>query len=67
MSDDRIVAVGLLTARDLDVLGTGFRRLLPVADGADFADLIRALDGVDMAGTPDARAVACASGRRGAR
>jgi hypothetical protein len=36
--------VGLLTQRDLDVLGTGFHRLFAVAaddnEGNDFADLL---------------------------
>lgn len=50
MTKDRIVAVGLLTQRDLDVLGTGFNRLFPVDsdDGLDgFADLIAQLDKID--------------------
>lgn len=41
---DRIVAVGLLTQRDIDVLGTGFRRLYPVEDTHAFDDLLRRLD-----------------------
>ncbi|MET4896356.1 hypothetical protein RN629_04165 [Sphingomonadaceae bacterium jetA1] len=41
---ERIVAVGLLTQRDLDVLGTGFRRSFPVQQDTPFEDLLRALD-----------------------
>lgn len=44
---DRIVAVGLLTQRDLDVLGTGFRRLFPIDEAHPFTDLLEALDGVE--------------------
>lgn len=51
MTKDRIVAVGLLTQRDLDVLGTGFHRLFAVAadddEGDDFADLLAQLDNID--------------------
>jgi len=48
LSRDRIVAVGLLTARDLELLGTGFRRMYAVEEGADdFGDLLRALDRLD--------------------
>lgn len=41
---ERIVAVGLLTARDLETLGTGFRRMFPVAPDASFDDLLLAID-----------------------
>ncbi len=34
MTEERIVAVGLLTQRDLDVLGSGFRRLFTVEEPA---------------------------------
>lgn len=44
---DRIVAVGLLTQRDVDVLGQGFRRAFPVDDLADFQSLLRAIDKAD--------------------
>lgn len=51
MTKDRIVAVGLLTQRDLEVLGTGFHRMFSVdADDNDddgFADLIAQLDKID--------------------
>ncbi len=52
MTKDRIVAVGLLTQRDLDVLGTGFHRLFSVDDDDAFADLIAQLDRIDAI-TPD--------------
>lgn len=44
MTQDKIVAVGLLTKRDLDVLGIGFGRAFRVPDDDAFADLLRALD-----------------------
>ena len=51
MTKDRIVAVGLLTQRDLDVLGTGFHRLFAVTadddESNDFADLLAQLDNID--------------------
>ena len=47
MVDERIVAVGFLTQRDLDVLGGGFHRLFPVERDEVFADLLRQLDDVE--------------------
>lgn len=41
---ERIVAVGLLTARDLEVLGSGFRRMFPVERDTSFDDLLSAID-----------------------
>ena len=41
---ERIVAVGLLTARDLEMLGGGFRRMFPVDDGHEFDALLLAID-----------------------
>ena len=46
MTDSRIVAVGLLSRRDLEVLGTGFTRAFPVKDLAGFEDLLAKLDHV---------------------
>ncbi|WP_375403541.1 hypothetical protein [uncultured Sphingomonas sp.] len=46
-ADDRIVAVGLLTRRDLDVLGLGFSRHFPVAEDDAFGELLAKLDGVE--------------------
>jgi hypothetical protein len=43
---DRIVAVGLLSARDLERLGSGFTRAYPVEDGDSFADVLAQLDAV---------------------
>ena len=59
MTKDRIVAVGLLTQRDLEVLGTGFHRLFSVNaddDGDDgFADLIAQLNKIEaISPDPDA-------------
>ncbi len=46
MMNDRIVAVGLLTQRDLDVLGRGFTRHFPAPTDSSFDDLLRQLDKV---------------------
>ena len=59
MTKERIVAVGLLTERDLEVLGTGFHRLFSVnADDEEddgFADLVAQLDKIDaISPDPDA-------------
>ena len=47
MSFDRIVAVGLLTQRDLDALGAGFTRAFPVDHTDCFGELLRAIDEAD--------------------
>ena len=45
---DRIVAVGFLTSRDLEVLGKGFTRHFPVSDDDLFGDLLEQLDRVEI-------------------
>jgi hypothetical protein len=45
---DRIVAVGLLTRRDLDVLGPTFDRIWPVEAAPHFNELLRAIDEADL-------------------
>ena len=44
---DRIVAIGLLTKRDLTVLGPTFDRAWPVEEAPHFNELLRALDEAD--------------------
>jgi hypothetical protein len=44
MPNDRFVAVGLLTQRDLEVLGSGFRRAFPLNDTTDFTSLLIKVD-----------------------
>jgi hypothetical protein len=44
---ERIVAIGLLTQRDLTLLGPAFDRAWPVEEAAEFDDLLRALDEAD--------------------
>ena len=39
-----VVAIGLLTQRDLDTLGDGFRRAIPLDRAGDFDDLLAAID-----------------------
>ena len=48
MSSERFVAVGLLTRRDLDVLGSGFRRAYPLKDTTDFTALLIEIDQTDQ-------------------
>ena len=50
MAQEHIVAVGLLTDRDLERLGSGFKRCFPVSDDGKFEDLLRAIDEADAAG-----------------
>jgi len=44
---ERIVAVGLLTQRDLNLLGPTFNRVWPVEDVPQFDELIQAIDRAD--------------------
>ena len=44
---DRIVAVGLLTRRDLTLLGPTFDRIWPVEEAPHFSQLLRAIDDAD--------------------
>jgi hypothetical protein len=44
---ERIVAVGLLTQRDLTVLGPTFDRIWPVEEAPSFNELLRAIDEAD--------------------
>lgn len=45
MNSDPIIAVGLLTQKDLSLLGPTFKRVFPIDDSPAFADLLRAIDG----------------------
>jgi hypothetical protein len=45
--DDRIVAIGLLTRRELNLLGAAFDRAWPVEEAPDFQGLLRAIDEAD--------------------
>ena len=44
---ERIVAVGLLTRRDLGLLGPAFDRAWPVEEAPSFNELLRAIDDAD--------------------
>jgi hypothetical protein len=44
---ERIVAVGLLTQRDLSLLGPTFDRVWPVEEAPNFVELLRAIDEAD--------------------
>ena len=45
---DRIIAVGLLTRRDLELLGPTFSRLWPVEETPCFSHLLQAIDEADL-------------------
>ena len=47
MTEERIVAVGLLTQREVELLGQGFSRLWPVDETPCFTELIKAIDDAD--------------------
>ena len=47
MTEERIVAVGLLTQREVELLGHGFSRLWPVDETPCFTELIKAIDDAD--------------------
>ena len=44
MTDERIIAIGLLTRTDVDRLGATFDRLWPIDQTTDFSDLLKAID-----------------------
>ena len=45
---ERIVAVGLLTRQDLNLLGPAFDRVWPVEEAPAFNELLRAIDEADL-------------------
>jgi hypothetical protein len=47
VNQERIVAVGLLTRNDLNVLGPAFSRAWPVEEAPSFNELLRAIDEAD--------------------
>ena len=46
--NDRIIAVGLLTARELEILGPTFNRIWPVDETPCFTGLLEAIDEADQ-------------------
>lgn len=48
MSDDRIVALGLLSHRDLERLGSAFVRAIPIEEDDMFTHLLAKLDQVHV-------------------
>ncbi|RYY24576.1 MAG: hypothetical protein EOP62_16435 [Sphingomonadales bacterium] len=44
---ERVIAVGLLTARDLERLGANFSRSFPIEDTPCFGELLAAIDDAD--------------------
>ena len=44
---ERIVAVGLLTQREVELLGHGFSRLWPVDESPCFSELLQRIDEAD--------------------
>ena len=53
MVHNRIIAVGLLTQRDVDVLGANFRHLWPLEEAPCFTQLLAAIDEADAARPPE--------------
>ena len=47
MDQDRIIAVALLTRRDLSLLGPTFDRFWPVEEAPGFEELLEAIDEAD--------------------
>lgn len=54
MRSDTFAAIGLLTRRDLDVVGSGFRWAYPLQETAEFEDLLRQIDEAEET-TPEQR------------
>jgi hypothetical protein len=48
LAKERIVAVGLLTQREVELLGPGFSRLWPVDETPCFQELLQAIDDADL-------------------
>lgn len=48
MSDEPIVAIGLLTSSDVERLGETFTRLWPVDETTDFSELLQAIDEAEL-------------------
>jgi hypothetical protein len=46
-TDERIVAVGLLTRSDVERLGSTFKRLWPIEETPCFGELLHAVDEAD--------------------
>jgi hypothetical protein len=49
MASERIVAVGLLTRSDVQLLGPAFDRLWPIEEAPCFSGLLEAIDEADRA------------------
>jgi hypothetical protein len=47
LTQERIVAIGLLTQSDLNALGPAFSRVWPVEQTPTFSELLRAIDQAD--------------------
>jgi len=45
---ERIIAVGLLTERDVNLLGPALLRAWPVEQAPDFSELLQAIDDADL-------------------
>ena len=48
MTDESIVAIGLLTSSDVERLGETFTRLWPVDQSTDFSELLKAIDEAEL-------------------
>ena len=48
LDQERIVAIGLLTQRELTALGPTFDRVWPIQQAPEFAELLRAIDEAEL-------------------
>ncbi|HEX6409824.1 MAG TPA: hypothetical protein VFZ88_04460 [Sphingomicrobium sp.] len=64
MPEKRIVAIGLLTQREVELLGHGFSRLWPVDETPCFTELIKAIDEADRELEEPHLSVSAPSGER---
>ena len=48
METDKVVAIGLLTRSNLQMLGSSLKHVIPVSDDDRFEDILKALDESDM-------------------
>ena len=46
--DHRVVAIGLLSERDLALLGQGFKRAYRIDEGHDFHELLAEIDAAEL-------------------
>ena len=48
MQEDRIIAIGLLTRANLEMLGNSLRHVIPLSNDDRFNDILKALDEAEL-------------------